>query len=66
MTPKKIVEWEQELFGVNLVKAFENPADSKKELKKLETDNERLLKKVGADDNVECNFFLRKPVRMPD
>ncbi len=55
VSTKKIVEWESE-FLANSAQAFEKPADSKKELKKLTADNKRLLKKVGQM-TIERDFF---------
>lgn len=57
VAPGKIVEWKAE-FLANAAQAFEKPADSKKELKKLKSDNDRLLKKVGQM-TIECDFFAK-------
>ncbi|WP_211635265.1 hypothetical protein [Porphyromonas levii] len=45
--------------------AFEKPSDSTKDLKKIESENKRLLQKVGQL-TIDCDFFLRLPARMPD
>lgn len=42
----KITEWMRELEE-KVAQAFEKPSDSTKELKKIESENKRLLQKVG-------------------
>ena len=57
VSPGKIVEWKAE-FLANAAQAFEKPTDSKKELKRLKSDNDKLLKKVGQM-TIECDFFAK-------
>ncbi|WP_211836493.1 hypothetical protein [Porphyromonas levii] len=64
MSPSKITEWMRELEE-KAAQAFEKPSDSTKDLKKIESENKRLLQKVGQL-TIDCVFFLRLPARMPD
>jgi transposase len=42
----------------NASQAFEKPVDNKRELRKVEGEKERLLKKVGQL-TLECDFFAK-------
>lgn len=42
----------------NAFQAFEKPADNKRELKKIKSENERLLRKVGQM-TIDCGFFAK-------
>ena len=55
VSPSKITEWKEELLQ-NAGQAFEKPEDSRKEIKHLKTENERLLRKVGQL-TIDCDFF---------
>jgi len=55
VSPSKITEWKDE-FLAHADQAFERPADDKKQLKKLKSENEKLLKKVGQL-TIDCDFF---------
>ena len=57
VSPSKITEWKDE-FLKNASQAFEKPVDNKRELKKVEGEKERLLKKVGQL-TLECDFFAK-------
>ncbi|MBR8713246.1 transposase [Porphyromonas levii] len=55
VSPSKITEWMRELEK-KAAQAFEKPSDSTKELKKIESENKRLLQKVGQL-TIDCDFF---------
>jgi transposase len=55
VSPSKITEWKNELLQ-NAGQAFEKPADSRKEMTQLKTENELLLRKVGQPA-IDCDFF---------
>lgn len=57
VAPAKITQWKEELLS-GAASAFEKPGAQKKELKKLQGENERLLKKVGQL-TVENDFFAK-------
>ena len=55
VSPSKVTEWKDE-FLAHADQAFERPSDNRKELKKLKSENDRLLKKVGQL-TIDCDFF---------
>ena len=55
VSPSKVTEWKDE-FLANAEQAFDRPSDSRKEMKKLKSENDRLLKKVGQL-TIDCDFF---------
>lgn len=55
VSPSKITEWKDE-FLLNAGQVFERPSDSRRELKLLKSENERLLRKVGQL-SIDCDFF---------
>ncbi|MBR8770221.1 transposase [Porphyromonas levii] len=55
VSPSKITEWMRELEE-KAAQAFEKPSDSTKDLKKVESENKRLLQKVGQL-TIDCDFF---------
>jgi transposase len=56
VSPAKISEWKEELLQ-NAGAAFINPDESQyKAVRKLKSEKERLLKKVG-ELTLECDFF---------
>jgi transposase len=55
VSPSKVTEWKDE-FLAHAEQAFDRPSDSRKEMKKLKSENDRLLKKVGQL-TIDCDFF---------
>lgn len=55
VSPSKITEWMRELEE-KAAQAFEKPSDNARDLKKVESENKRLLQKVGQL-TVDCDFF---------
>ena len=55
VAPGKITEWKDELLK-NAGQAFEKPSDDRRKIKKLESDKERLERKVGQL-TIDCDFF---------
>ena len=57
LSPSKITEWKDE-FLKNASQAFEKPSDSKRDLKKVKQENDRLLHKIGQL-SIDCDFFCK-------
>lgn len=57
VAPAKITQWKEELLSKASL-AFDKPHVQKKEVAKLESENARLLKKVGQL-TLECDFFAQ-------
>lgn len=57
IAPSKISQWKDELIG-NAEEAFNKPTSDRKEVKKLQHENEKLLRKVGQL-SLECDFFAQ-------
>jgi transposase len=57
VAPSKISQWKEELLN-RAEFAFEKPSTESKEVRKLQNENDRLLKKVGQL-TVECDFFAQ-------
>ena len=55
VSPSKITEWMRELEE-KAAQAFEKPSDNARDLKRIESENKRLLQKVGQL-TIDCDFF---------
>lgn len=55
VTPSKITEWKDE-FVTNASLVFDKPSTDKKELSRLQAENQRLFHKVG-ELTIACDFF---------
>ena len=55
LSPSKITEWMRELEE-NAAQVFEKSSDNARDLKKIESENKRLLQKVGQL-TVDCDFL---------
>lgn len=61
--PAKVTEWKDELLK-NASQAFDRPTDHSRELKQLNTEKDKLERKVGQL-TLECDFFAEARRRPP-
>ena len=57
LAPSKTSSWLQEL-EMNAIQAFDKPSMSDKELKRMQSENQCLLQKVGQFA-IDCDFFAK-------
>ena len=55
VSPSRVKEWKYKLLAA-AEQVLESPSDGRREINKLKSDNDRLLKKVDQL-TIDCNFF---------